>query len=558
MGHGFVVAGEGTERRRVPVGSALVIGRSPDCGLVIDDLAASRQHLEIRAADGGFVCRDLGSKNGTKINGTQTTACPLKHGDRIRIGDTLLRFEFGDAPEPAVPERTVFLQTVLDPAGVEQAPPPPSRSKELLEAAYTLMNAIATNFNPCDLVDTILRTTMDAIHAQRGAILFAGDDGRLRPCGVCGCVHTIRDGVPSSASVDDIKISESVARRVVQDGENVLYQFARTDDLVDATASIRALNLTSILCVPIRTQSRTFGILYVDTDIANHKYTEDDLLLAAAAGNSAGLALENARIHQSLLEKHRIEQEIAAAWTIQEGFLVKEWPSEDRRFEVYGATQPAKTVGGDFYDFVELDSNRVALFIGDVSGKGVPAALMMAQVLAEFRLSVQSDPSPATVLTRLSERLVVRSRRGTFCTMCFVTVDLSTGRVVGANAGHHPVLLISDGQVTRVMDATGPPAGILPGMTWQDTELQLEPGDTLLLYTDGIVEARDGESDGDNDGPEAEYDIDRLERTAQAHGDLGPQALIEGILSDVHEFCRPAAPHDDCTMIALRYRGDGP
>ena len=140
-------------------------------------------------------------------------------------------------------------------------------------------------------------------------------------------------------------------------------------------------------CVPIRTQDSISGILYIDTNIVDHAYTQDDLLLAAAAGNSAGLALQNAQNHQALLQKQRIEQDVEAAWNIQEGFLVSDWSTDDSRFEVYGRTRPARIVGGDFYDFVRIDKDRVGLLIGDVSGKGMPAALTMACLL-------YTSPSP--------------------------------------------------------------------------------------------------------------------------------------------------------------------
>ncbi|MBD3871496.1 MAG: FHA domain-containing protein, partial [Acidobacteria bacterium] len=243
------------DRRRVPVGSSLVVGRSGDNGLVIKDTAASRRHLEILSSGGGYVCRDLNSRNGTIVNGARAKVWELEDGDRILIGETLLRFELGDEKAPGVPDKTVFLQTVLDPLGREQALAPSSTSKGMLEAAYTLMNALASNFNPCDLVDKVLETTTKAIHAHRGAVLFAGSDGELQPFGVCGRVHTIVNGEPRPAGVEEIEISESVARRVLGDGETVHIQTGLTDGSVDPSVSIAALKLTSILCVPIRTQS---------------------------------------------------------------------------------------------------------------------------------------------------------------------------------------------------------------------------------------------------------------------------------------------------------------
>jgi serine phosphatase RsbU (regulator of sigma subunit)/pSer/pThr/pTyr-binding forkhead associated (FHA) protein len=552
----FIVTGEGAQRRKVPVGASLIVGRAADSGLVLKDTAASRRHVEIRATGDSYLCRDLGSRNGTIVNGSPTNVCELSNGDRVLIGETVLRFELGsETADTTVQGKTVFLQTVLDPDGREQEPPPTSGSQALLEAAYTLMNALASNFNPCDLVDRVLETTTTAIRANRGAVLFAGSDGRLEPCGVCGNVHTIHHGKSEPAKVAEINISESVANRVLRDGENVLYKSGWADGSIDPSASIAALKLTSILCVPIRTQNDILGILYMDTDVADHEYTNEDLLLAAAAGNSAGLALENARNHQLLLEKQRMEQDIEAAWNIQAGFLVSKWPTDDSRFEVYGTTVPAKVVGGDFYDFARIDENRLGMLIGDVSGKGVPAALTMAQLLAEFRLSAPGVKSPAELLAKLNEGLVQRSQRGMFCTVAVVAIDLRDGRLLGANAGHHPMLVASEERIVNILEGSGPPIGVLPGISWEDETGTIEPGETLMFYTDGIVEARSGATRAPGTVPQGEFGMQRVERVVRERYPTSPRQLVDSIVSEVQDFCSPMAPHDDCTMIALRYNG---
>ena len=553
------MTGEGGQRRKVPVGASLIVGRAADNGLVLKDTAASRRHVEIRATGDSYLCRDLGSRNGTIVNGSPTNVCELSNGDRVLIGETVLRFELGDnTGDTTVQGKTVFLQTVLDPDGHEQELPPTSGSQALLEAAYTLMNALASNFNPCDLVDRVLETTTSAIRANRGAVLFAGSDGQLEPCGVCGHVHTIHHGKSQPAKVAEINISESVANRVLRDGANVLYKSGWADGSIDPSASIAALKLTSILCVPIRTQNEILGILYMDTDVADHEYTNDDLLLAAAAGNSAGLALENARNHQLLLEKQRMEQDIEAAWNIQAGFLVSKWPTDDSRFEVYGTTVPAKIVGGDFYDFARIDENRLGLLIGDVSGKGVPAALTMAQLLAEFRLRAPGVKSPAVLLAALNEGLVQRSQRGMFCTVAVVAIDLRDGRLLGANAGHHPMLVASEGRVVNILEASGPPIGVLPDITWKDETATIKPGETLVFYTDGIVEARSGATRTPGTVPQGEFGMQRVERVVRERYPTSPRQLIDTIVGEVQDFCSPMAPHDDCTMIALRYNGNEP
>ena len=197
----------------------------------------------------------------------------------------------------------------------------------------------------------------------------------------------------------------------------------------------------------------------------------------------------------------------------------------------------------------------IGLLIGDVSGKGVPAALTMALLLAEFRLCATGADSTAEVLRRLNERMVGRSRRGTFCTAALVALNLRTGHLMAANAGHHPVLRISKERVNTILPASGPPLGILPGLDWKDDEIIIKPGETILLYTDGIAEAKSPNGEITEGREDDEYGFVGLQKLARARFEDGPQALIEAILDDVDRYCSPLAPHDDCTMISLRYHG---
>jgi serine phosphatase RsbU (regulator of sigma subunit) len=537
--------------------ATLVVGRTRDCGFTIEDSAASRRHLEISARQNSFVWKDLGSTNGTLLNGTRMLAGEIKHGDLIQIGQTVLRFEVEEVSEPEtkLEESGLFRETILDNSGVAQRASGAGKSAELLEAVYSVMNEIATNYQPCQLIDRILEVTIGAIKAQWGAIFLAGEGEDLLPCPECGFVHRIRDGVLHPARIDEIRMSRTVVRRVLRDGESVLYQDTDSDSELNAAESIMSLNLRSIVCVPLRAKHGILGILYIDSNRENQAYTHEDLLLASAMGNSAGLALENAEMHQEILEKQRMEQEIATAWTIQEGFLVKEWPDTDPRFQVYGETRPAKTVGGDFYDFVQPTPDRIGLLIGDVSGKGVPAALTMAQLLAEFRLHARALSSPAAVIRRLNAGLEERSQRGLFCTLCYLTLDLETGVVTCANAGHLPVVRIGAEGVCLFAEASGPPAGILADAAWTDVDLTIAPGETLLLYTDGIAEARGTPTGHGEELEPVEYGLTGLMHLVENLYGEAPEVLLETVNRDVRRFCAPAAPHDDCTMAAIRYLG---
>lgn len=550
---GFII--READGARTPVGTSLTLGRTSDCGFVIDDTAASRKHFEIAARRGTFVWRDLGSTNGTVVNGKRMVAGELRHGDRIQIGETTLRFEVEEAPDEAVvlDDGTMFRETVLAETGEVAKTLRQDKRATLLQAVYDVTNAIASDYEPCSLIDRILCTTMRAISAQRGALFFTGESGDLLPCPVCQHVHTIRDGLLRPRKPSEMRISSTVVGRVIDEGESVLFQATDADEEISVAKSVMAMNLRSILCVPLRAKTGILGILYIDSNRPNLSYTEEDLLLATSVGASAGLAIENARMHQEMLEKQRIEQEIATAWIIQEGFLVKDWPEDDPRIQVYGETRPAKTVGGDFYDFVQPDADTAGILIGDVSGKGVPAALTMAQLLAEFRLRARQSRSPAQVLAWLNEDLVQRSQHGMFCTMTYLVLELASGRVTCANAGHSPVLRLTDKGPVFFAEASAPPAGVLPELSLEEITITLAPGDALLLYTDGIIEARAAARDAE--GGFLEYENTRLAQAAfDAYG-LSPRDLLETVHRDVCAFCAPDTPHDDCTMISVKYLG---
>lgn len=566
MPRGILVSNAGTaQEHRTVVADTAVIGRSPDCDVVIDDAAASRRHVQVQARGNGFVWRDLGSTNGTIVNGAKMVEGILHHGDHIRIGETVLRFEMTDNQHATIPLRSAAsLSPVADDRSVVQETmsgweaPAASGDKtgSLLGAVYSVINDIASNYEPCTLLDRILETVQAATHAQRASVLLAGDhDGEFDPCPVCRRFHVIEDGRLHHAGGGEIRLSRTVANRVVQGGESILFQDSKDESGIGDAASIMSLDLRSIICVPLRGKFGILGILYIDSNREGREYGHDDMLLATAAGNSAGLALENANMHRQILEKQRMEQEIEVAWTIQQGFLVKNWALDDPRFLVYGETRPAKTVGGDFYDFVRPAPDRVGILIGDVSGKGVPAALTMAQLLAEFRLRAHAIESPAEVLRALNRDLFGRTQRGMFCTMCYLTLDLKTGAAVCANAGHHPPVEAGPGGARELAPASGPPVGILPEVPWTETSFTVSPGRTILMYTDGIAEARCANEAPSAEGTHAEFGAQTLMKIAERLHASEPRALIEATNEEVLKFCGGTPPHDDCTMIAMRYCG---
>ncbi|GMW01079.1 MAG: hypothetical protein AMXMBFR84_22160 [Candidatus Hydrogenedentota bacterium] len=560
MQQGYIVC-EGDENRRIAVGQTLTLGRSIDCGLVIDDGAASRHHLEIVHTGNRFKWKDLGSTNGTIVNGHPMVEGQLSHGDRIRIGETILRFEVIEVEKTVKldepDDSTIFKEKLVGWQREGEAAEGEAKSESLLRAIFAVMNEIASTYEPCPLVDRILETTLRAIDAQRGTILFAGTSPTdIEPCPSCGKFHVIENGRLTHVEKRDIRISRTVANNVLSKGESLLFQDTDNASELNEAQSIMSLKLRSIICAPLRGKYGILGILYVDSDRPGLQYTHEDMLLSTAVGNSAGLALENATMHQKIVDKERTDQEIQHAWTIQEGFLVKDWPENEARYAVYGETRPAKIIGGDFYDFIVPSGNKVGLLIGDVSGKGIPAALTMAQLLAEFRIHAPNLESPAAVLKALNDIQCVRSQAGMFCTLCYVLLDLDTGKAICANAGHHPPLMLAEKGVRVFPDPSGPPVGILENATWSDVHIQVKKSETILLYTDGIVEARRYTGEGQTKVLD-EFGMKRLSLEAKELVSALPRRIVDQINEAVRVHCHNTAPQDDCTMIALKYYGTG-
>lgn len=559
-------------RDKMHVGYGLILGRAVDCDYVLRDDSVSRRHMEIKEEDGVYLWKDLGSTNGVLINEERLRQGELIHGDLIRIAATTLRFEVSQDLSSESPKSTVFREVVLDRDGrVDTNPRTPvsTASKEahhLLDAVYAVMNDIATEYDPCSLVDQILKTTMKAIDGQRGALFFAAPNSTrsdslstetLLPCPVCNRTHLIQDGKIIHTDTNTINISRTVVRRVLENGESVLIRDTESSGDIEKSESIQKMSLTSIICVPVRGKSGTTGILYIDTDRLDQHYTHQHMLLSTAVGNSAGLALENARLHRDVVEKERFEEEIRHAGKIQRDFLTTNWPDEDEAFSVYGETHPARVVGGDFYDFVRPRPHQVGLLIGDVSGKGMPAALAMARILAEFRVLVSLKLSPKRVMIELNKEFVQRTQQGMFCTLCYLTLDLNTGKVRCTNAGHFSVIKINQFETSEFGQSTGVPIGILLDEHWSETETTIEKGDTLLLYSDGIIEARGSTTHIGDESPSMpdQYGTPALIGLSRDMAGESPKVLVKEIMKDVERFCEPGVPHDDCTLLALRYTG---
>lgn len=303
----------------------------------------------------------------------------------------------------------------------------------------------------------------------------------------------------------------------------------------------------SILAAPLKVKDKVIGVAEVINPLDGKAFDEDDLNLFSTFSRQVALAIENARMHRQMLEKEKLEQQLASARIIQESFMPQAFPIDRAgRFDVAARSLPATHVGGDFYDFIELDNDSLALVLGDVSGKGVPAALYMARLVSDFRFHTQLHRDPVATLSRMNDILVDRGRHGMFVTLQYALVDLATGRVQVASGGHLPPQWLRDrGSRSQTLElGAGGPLGIVTGMQFDRSELQLQHGDALAFFTDGVVEAKNRQGE--------QYSLQRLEQLL-CRPWPSAQQLVDTVMENVGHFSKGAAQHDDITVMALKW-----
>jgi len=378
--------------------------------------------------------------------------------------------------------------------------------------------------------------------ADRGFVIMVDPDtSRLVP-------RAARTG-SGAGDLQSVAISQTIVRAVMRQNKAVITKDAMTDERFAEGASIVNLQMRSVMCVPILARGEILGILHLDTLRPGAYFTEQDLALSVTVASQAGLAIHSARLHDKLLQRQRLEQELRYANRIQHSFLPKSAP-ESPVFEFYNSYRAALEVGGDFYDMIRVGPNRIALAIGDVSGKGIPAALMMAKLASDTRFMVMSEQSEPGILSRLNESFIESSTDESFVTMLLVFLDETDLSMTITSAGHpQPVIYkASDRSVQSLDDITGFPIGVVPDADYERQSVQLDAGDVFVVLTDGILEAMNSRQEC--------YGSERLHEVMRRTGG-GASDMLEAILDDVRGFTQGASQSDDLTLLCVGARAPG-
>jgi sigma-B regulation protein RsbU (phosphoserine phosphatase) len=517
-----------------------LVGRQPNAAVHLDSLAVSRQHARIVADDNAFFVEDLGSSNGTYLNGRPIEGrTPLTEHDTLQIGPYVLALRPDPPPPKAEPDQVIRSRVSASASNHTLfLHNPQYKLQVVLEIAQTLARTLELDPLLGKLLDHLLRLFPQA---GRGLVLLCEHD-RLIVRAVRGRHGNAGDSAP---------YSRTVVNRALDEGVGILSQDVTGDPKLVLSQTLMSLNLRSFLCVPMiaPADGRRLGVIQLDCTTGGLAFREEDLEVLTAVALQVTVVLENAALHAARLEEERLHQELAVASEIQQGYLPTDFaPLGEAGFELYARVHPAREVSGDLYDFFALDDGRLAFFVGDVSGKGMPAALYMVAVRTLARHLATSGASPAQTLTRLNDALAADNPSGMFVTLVYGIYDPRTGGVVLASGGHpKPLLRRADGRVEEVPVTNGRLLGYSVGKVGlSDCALTLAPGETLVIYTDGFTEARPGGG--------AMFGPGRLGEALGARTGLPLEKCAEEVKAAVDRYTGSPELQDDLTLLMLRRR----
>ncbi len=522
-------------RREVPVNKALLsIGRRTESDVRVSGVGVSRHHAEIDTDHGTCRLRDLDSKFGTYVNGTRTKEHVLVHGDRIQMGDaneTELLFLVGD-DEPSQDRSAVSAASQI------------RHMAGLLEGLRALGSGRVLD----DVLALVLDSAIQVTGAERGFIMLADDTGTLEFKMGRG-----RDRLTLSGRT--FETSRKIPEGVFATGRPRIVEDLMESGMAGDHLGTVALGIRHVLCAPLRLvryvergeaqpEDKVIGVLYLDSREPGALSSRAARTALETLSTEAAIAIENARLYREALERAKLDQELKVAAAIQQSLLPKSHRT-GAFFSIAGSSVACRGVGGDFFDYVDIAEGRFGFILGDVAGKGAPAALLAAAVLGMFGAEATYHPTCSPVMTRLNRGLCRRGIEGRFLTGFYGILN-SDGSLVYSNAGHNaPVLITSSG--VRRLETGGMILGLFAHAAFEEEVLTLAPGDVVVVFSDWVSEALSEAGE--------EYADERLLAAVQASSDRSPQVLLDTLLADVRGFCGRATQNDDVTMVVVRYEG---
>jgi serine phosphatase RsbU (regulator of sigma subunit) len=539
------------ERVAIRTDTPCTFGRSQTNTVVLSDASISRQHAQIFFRDGAFWLEDLGSKNGTKLGSRRIDApARLKPGDHLQLGSIHVVFSgtgegsgsgsaaarVADVAAPinvkAVPLDEISSSGAIDTRSFTSGLSP-ERIGNFIHAMDRVGQALLAYRPLEDLFQFIVGLTAEVLKADRTAILLREGTGDSL---VAKAVSQTGRGAD-----EEIVVSRSIARMAIGQRQAILTSDAQSDTRFREQQSVIQQRIHSAMCAPLWHDGDVLGLIYVDNVAAPVPFEDGDLRLLTLIAHLAAVKIRETETYE---REQRQSEELKRAAALQQALL----PTEPRimgSLEIAGRNVPSLDVGGDYFDFVDAGDGKLVVGLGDVAGKGMPAALLMAHLAASVRAQVETERPLTEVMSRLNRSIHQNVRGGDrFITLVVAGVDTATGEMSYVNGGHNPPLLLRKSGTFETLTEGGLILGIIPDAPYSAGTLRLESGDLLVLYSDGVTEARDAADD--------QFGEERLMEFLSEARSMRPEEMVDALIQRVREFSSRGKPSDDVTVVIMR------
>lgn len=531
------------QMKTVPLtGPKIAIGRSSTVELSFpEDAGLSRQHFEFEAEGDFWTVQDLGSKNGTFVNNIPLKArLILKPGDRITAGHLVIVyapavgdpnagvvvFEGNESTSPTTSTVVTSLEGALSnqTMAIERGG---TKSATPLQVLLKFGEQLSIYPSLTDLYPATLEAAIQAVNAQRGVLMLLEGDQL----------------VAKAHKGDGFRISTGVRDKVVEEKSSILVRDAQLDDAFKGRMSIVEQKVHTMMAVPLQTKDRIIGLMYVDSPFILREFTKDDLSLLTLMANVAAFRIENARLAEVEQGERIMKRDLTQAADIQ-GRMLPDTSPEVAGADLWGFNVPCRTVGGDYFDFFPYEDGRVGMALGDVSGKGMPASLMMMELHGRVQVLAESPGDLGSFMARLNKATCVKCPSNRFITFFFTVLDAATGDLAFANAGHNPPIIVRANGEAEMLEGGGPVLGILSIAPYTEMHAKLGHGDLLALYSDGVTEAANLAYD--------EFGEDRFIEVLKGHRTDPANAIVQAVMKAVTEFAGEAPQADDITLVVAK------
>ncbi|HEY0462502.1 MAG TPA: SpoIIE family protein phosphatase [Pyrinomonadaceae bacterium] len=525
------------------------IGRSARSDICIPDAFASRLHAEIRKEGDAYWLQDLGSANGTRYNGNVVSLpIPLISGGEVQIGETVITFE--DERLRASKSATLIADhtDALDPSKTIALSPQKNPTAEFLDSQFTTRNellgliskvgiALLSSSGLDETLNQVASLVFEAVPAERVVIMLRDE---TMEGGMKISVARLRG---KDETLEEVRISRTVMDEVLKNGKSVLTADAQHDPRY-ASQTIALLGIRSVLAVPMSVNiNDVFGLIYADSPTNEATFSEEHLNILTTLASVASIRVENARLLEERFERERMERELELATEIQQRFQPSAPPIMEG-YEFQGISFSCYEIGGDYYDFIRLHDGKMLVALGDVSGKGTAAALLMSSLHAAIHAQVSARSPLPEIIRSVNQYLSENTPTNRFVTLFLAELNPSDGTLRYINAGHNPPLIgRTDGTVEQLASG-GFPLGIMPLAEYEIGETGLNSGEALVVYSDGVSEAANLKGE--------EFGMERLSNVISKNLAASASGLRDKVESSLSNFTQTAPAGDDITLVIVK------